>query len=57
MPDYSSLSLKGSLSVFILVICYKIYKMKIKTHSGCCGEHIVLDTANEGGQLELENIV
>lgn len=54
--NYSDLSLKGSLSVFILVICYKIYKMKIKTHSGCCGEQIIVETINEGGRdIEMGN--
>jgi hypothetical protein len=57
MTDYTDISLKGSLSIFILVICYKIYKMKIKTHSGCCGEKIIIETENTGGRdIELGGV-
>jgi len=48
--DYATISLKGCASIFILTICYKIYKMKIKTHSGCCGETIEIETENLGGK-------
>jgi len=48
------LSVEGALSILIFVLAYKIYKMKIKTHSGCCikkdgsGNGITLDTQNSG---------
>jgi hypothetical protein len=51
------LSVEGALSILIFVIAYKIYKMKIKTHSGCCikkdngsgsGNGIIIDTQNSG---------
>ena len=46
------LSIEGSLSILIFVIAYKIYKMKIKTHSGCCikkdGSGIIIDSQNSG---------
>ncbi len=46
------LSLEGALSILIFVIAYKIYKAKIKTHSGCClkkdGSGVVFETANSG---------
>jgi len=55
--DYSTITLKGCLSVFILTICYKIYKMKIKTHSGCCGETIQIETENTGGvDIEMNGV-
>jgi hypothetical protein len=38
-----TLSLEGAFSVLILTIAYKIYRSKIKTHSGCC-----LDKGNDG---------
>ena len=44
-----NLSLEGALSLLIFVIAFKIYKVKIKSHSGCClekGNGIVLETAN-----------
>ena len=48
-----NLSLEGAVSILIFVIAYKIYKMKIQSHSGCClekgkGNGIVLETANSG---------
>ena len=44
------LSLEASGSLLIWVICYKILKMKIKTHSGCCGDKFEVDTENEGAK-------
>ena len=45
-----TLSLEGSLSFLILVIAYKIYRAKIRSHSGCCSDSglngITLDTQN-----------
>ena len=49
-----TLCLEGSLSLLIFVVAFKIYKAKIKTHSGCClkkdgtGNGIVFETANSG---------
>ena len=45
-----TLSLEGSLSFLILVIAYKIYRAKIRSHSGCCSDSglngVTLDTQN-----------
>ena len=52
------LSIEGSLSILIFVIAYKLYRMKIKTKSGCClkkdgtGNGIILQTANSGVSSE-----
>ena len=50
--DMVTLSLEGSLSVLLIVFAYKLYKMKIQSHSGCCLEKglngIVLETQNSG---------
>jgi len=45
--------IEGSFTILILVIAYKIYRMKITTHSGCCGERIIIDTQNSGGETKL----
>ncbi len=53
--DIMSLSVEGSLSLMLVVLAYKLYKMKIKSHSGCCldsGNGIVLETANSGVSSE-----
>lgn len=47
--DMVSLSLEGAFSVLILTLAYKLYRSKIKTHSGCClekGNGVVLDSQN-----------
>lgn len=49
--------IEGSITILILVIAYKIYKMKITTHSGCCGERFVVDTQNSGIMTETKNPV
>ncbi len=53
--DFIGLSVEGSLSLILVVLAYKIYKMKIQSHSGCCldsGNGIVLETANGGVNSE-----
>ena len=48
--DMVSLSLEGACSFLILVIAYKIYRSKIKTHSGCC-----LEKGNDGNGFSLDS--
>ena len=46
-----NLSLEGAFSILLLTLAYKLYRMKIKSHSGCClekGNGIVLNTQNSG---------
>lgn len=50
-----SLSLEGAFSVLIMTIAYKLYRSKIKTHSGCClkeNNGITLDSQNSGVSSE-----
>ena len=58
--DMVNLGVEGSLSLMLVVLAYKIYRMKIKSHSGCClengGNGIVLETTNSGVSRE-EDIV
>lgn len=48
MTNILDLSFKGSLTVLILVLCYKIYRMKITTMSKCCRDNINVETFNPG---------
>ena len=53
--DMVTLSLEGSFSVLLIVLAYKLYRMKIQSHSGCCldsGNGIVLSTQNSGVSSE-----
>ena len=44
------LTLEASASALIMVIVYKIYRMKCKTRSGCCGDQLHIETENVGVQ-------
>jgi len=44
------LTLEASASALIMVIVYKIYRMKCRTHSGCCGDQIQFESENVGVQ-------
>ena len=53
--DMISLTLEGSLSLMLVVLAYKLYRMKLKSHSGCClekGNGFVLNTQNSGVSSE-----
>jgi len=43
-----TLTLEGALSLMVGVIAYKIYRARISTHSGCCGDRLIVDTENPG---------
>tara|TARA_B110000503_G_C7065135_1_gene378389 strand:- start:58 stop:300 length:243 start_codon:yes stop_codon:yes gene_type:complete len=48
LEQYTSVSLEGAGVFLIIIIAYKLYKMKIHSKSGCCGEHFILETMNRG---------
>ena len=50
MDNLGVLTLEASASALIMVIVYKIYRMKCKTRSGCCGDQIHFETENVGVQ-------
>ena len=50
IEDIGVLSMEGACSLFLAVLAYKIWRMRISTHSGCCGDKVVIDTHNEGHQ-------
>ena len=43
-----TLTLEGALSLMVGVIAFKIYRARISTHSGCCGDRLIVDTENPG---------
>lgn len=49
MEDYTKYSLEGACSFLIIVLSYRLYKMKCRTSSNCCDEHITADFENNGG--------
>jgi len=48
IQEYSLMSLEMSMSLFIMVVAIKLYKCKFQTKSGCCGDHIQIETQNPG---------
>ena len=49
MEDYTKYTLEGACSFFIMVLAYRLYKMKCRTSSNCCDDHITADFENSGG--------
>ena len=54
--DIIGLSVEGSLSLMLVIVAYKIYRMRIQSHSGCClkpdGSGVIIDTQNSGVSAE-----
>ena len=50
ISDVGVLSMESACSLFLAVLAYKLYRMRISTHSGCCGDRVVIDTHNVGHQ-------
>lgn len=57
--SFTKVSLEGAGVLLLIVISYKIYKMKIHSRSGCCGDKFIVETLNRGGSsssLEFTNM-
>jgi len=48
VEELASIGVEGCASLLLCVIAYKIYRMKVSTHSGCCGDKFIVDTQNAG---------
>ena len=44
----ADLTLESSLGLFIIVLAYKLYRLKCGTHSKCCGDQLQVDLENPG---------
>ena len=44
----ADLTLESSLGLFIIVVAYKLYRLKCGTHSKCCGDQLQVDLENPG---------
>lgn len=53
MEDVTKYTLEGACSFLIMVLAYRLYKMKCKTSSNCCDEHFTADFENKGGDVEV----
>ena len=52
MDDYAQYTLEGACSFFIIILAWRMYKMKCKTSSDCCDHNIHMDLENQGGGVE-----
>ena len=48
MGEILEYGIEGSVTILILVIAYKIYRMKIQSSSKCCDDKVTLETQNSG---------
>ena len=46
--EISQYSVEGAGSAFLIVLAYKVYRMRIASSSSCCDEHIQLRTVSRG---------
>lgn len=46
--------LEGAGLILILVLAYKLYKVKIKTRSNCCDDSFNIETENDGSDNNLD---
>jgi len=49
LSTVTTLGLESAGCLLLVVIAYKIYKMKIHSKSGCCGDRFVIETMNKAG--------
>lgn len=52
-------TLEGAGTMLLVVIAYKIYKLRIASESDCCGHALRVKTSNRGDSrtdLELTNV-
>lgn len=49
LSDASTLGLESAGCLVLIVIAWKIYKMKIHSRSGCCGDSFLIETMNRAG--------
>ena len=48
--DITGITVEGVGCLILLVLGYKIYKMRIATRSECCGEAVHIETENKGNE-------
>lgn len=45
----TTIGLESAACLLLVVIAYKIYRMKVHSKSGCCGDRFVIETMNKAG--------
>ena len=52
LQGIGTLTLEGAASLLLVIFAYKVYRAKVSTHSGCCGDSVAIDTSNPGAEIE-----
>jgi hypothetical protein len=52
----SKFTLESAGAILILVFAVKFLRTSIRTHSGCCGGRIIIDTNNIGANEPINNL-
>lgn len=56
--QFSEYTIQGALSCLLMVVAYKLYRLRISTSSSCCGEHVNVATMSRGDSShDLEMII
>lgn len=48
--DITGITVEGVGCLILLILGYKIYKMRIQTTSECCGDRVHIETENAGNE-------
>jgi len=48
--NYTEYTIEGSLSLLLIIMGYKIYKMRCDTRSKCCDDNIEIELHNKGNK-------
>lgn len=59
LGSFTKIGLEGATCVLMVVIAYKIYRMKLHTLSKCCKGGVIIETMNKGNSsrdLEFTNL-
>ena len=46
--DISQYTVEGAGSAFLIVLAWKLYKMRIASSSSCCDDHLQIRTVSRG---------
>ena len=56
--QFSQYTIQGALSCLLMVVAYKLYRLRISTSSSCCGEHVNVTTMSRGDSShDLEMVI
>ena len=46
--DVTTYTLEGALSLLLAALAFKIYRMRVRSESSCCGDRLHVTTSNRG---------